>query len=108
MKQEQEGALLSMGSGYQLLCVASSHLSMCLSRGLDSSSYPELPEELSSPHFGLGGTLAYCFWGREGTLSFSSLPLLRHQHGDETRVSHLGLLEGAHSLEAVPQTLLEM
>lgn len=39
MKQEQEGALLSMGSGYQLLCVASSHLSMYLSRGLDSSSY---------------------------------------------------------------------
>lgn len=37
-------------------CVAASHLSVCLSRGLNSSSYPELTEELSNPHFGLEGT----------------------------------------------------
>lgn len=82
-------------------CVASSRLSTRLSRDLNSSSYSELTEELSNPWLGerhpssphspslCFGRDAYCFWDRDGILSFSSLPLpcLRHQHGDDIRIA---------------------
>lgn len=95
-------------------CVASSELSMSLSRALTSPSTWKWLKSCQSQGWGGGDTQGFLtvphFGFTEGTFtSFFPLSLLQTNTNMEMNPGLLlALLEGAHSLEALSQSVLEM